>query len=68
MARDILIFFELFFCGVSRRRAKPQFGLFKRRARPGIELFNFRAKRKALNSKALRARGAPKWLILKELR
>jgi len=24
-ARDILIFFELFFCGVSRRRARPQF-------------------------------------------
>jgi len=67
-ARIISIFFELFFWGVSRRHARPGNAPIKKRARPGGEVFKKRAKRKALNSKALRARGASKWLILKELR
>jgi len=56
-------FFLIFF--------RVRFDLFNYHARPGIALFIFRANyfpRKLLNAKALRARGAPKSLILSDLR
>jgi hypothetical protein len=49
--------FLIYFCDVSRRRARPRIWVFKKRANC-----------KALNANHLRARGAPKSLILKGLR
>ena len=65
-----LIFFRVRF-DLFNSRARPGSAPIRKCARPGIAPIKKRAKyfpRKLLNAKALRAPGAPKWLILSHLR
>jgi hypothetical protein len=69
-ARIFFIFFRVRF-DLFNSRARPSVAPIRKRARPGIAPISKRAKyfpRKLLNAKALRAPGAPKSLILRDLR